>query len=89
LLTLVITVALIVNFFLARQLRSPNGNRLFREATLAFNQNLNCIIGPRGSGKTTVIEALRYALGCNKMFEEVASRSSNELSRHRRWNSGR
>jgi hypothetical protein len=39
----------------------------------AFNQNLNCIIGPRGSGKSTVIEALRYALGCNRMLEEIAS----------------
>lgn len=29
---------------------------------LAFGDDLNCIIGGRGTGKTTVLEALRYAL---------------------------
>jgi len=29
---------------------------------LKFDDNLNCIIGGRGTGKTTVLEALRYAL---------------------------
>lgn len=29
---------------------------------LDFDENLNCIIGGRGTGKTTVLEALRYAL---------------------------
>jgi ABC-type cobalamin/Fe3+-siderophores transport system ATPase subunit len=62
------------------RLRSPSGNGLFREAMLAFNQNLNCIIGPRGSGKSTVIEALRYALCCNKVLEEVASHDKTQGS---------
>src|SRR5688572_27359938 len=29
---------------------------------LVFDDRLNCIIGGRGTGKTTVLEALRYAL---------------------------
>jgi ABC-type cobalamin/Fe3+-siderophores transport system ATPase subunit len=62
------------------RLRSPSGNGLFREVTFAFNQNLNCIIGPRGSGKSTVIEALRYALGCNKTLDEIASRDKSQVS---------
>ena len=33
----------------------------------AFSENLNCLIGPRGSGKSTVIEALRYVLGRNAL----------------------
>lgn len=30
------------------------GNGLFKDAIIAFNENLNCLIGPRGSGKVTV-----------------------------------
>jgi len=62
------------------RLRSPSGNGLFRDAAFAFNQNLNCLIGPRGSGKSTVIEALRYTLGCNRALEEVAGRDKNSFS---------
>ena len=29
---------------------------------LAFGDGLNCIIGGRGTGKTSVLEAIRYAL---------------------------
>ena len=31
--------------------------------SLAFPRGLTCIIGPRGSGKTTLVEALRFGLG--------------------------
>lgn len=30
---------------------------------IEFDDNLNCLIGGRGTGKTTVIEFIRYALG--------------------------
>ncbi len=33
---------------LGLRLRSPTGADLFKEALIAFNENLNCIIGPRG-----------------------------------------
>lgn len=62
------------------RLRSPSGNGLFRDATFAFDQNLNCLIGPRGSGKSTVIEALRYTLGYNRALEEVAGRDKSFFS---------
>ncbi len=52
---------------------SPDGEGLFSEAVIAFNQNLNCLIGPRGSGKSTVIEALRYGLGANQPSEPESS----------------
>jgi ABC-type lipoprotein export system ATPase subunit len=54
------------------RLRSPAAKGLFADLTIAFNDNLNCLIGPRGSGKSTVLEALRYALGQNPALEEVA-----------------
>lgn len=47
------------------RLRSPGKSGLFEDAIVAFNPNLNCIIGPRGSGKSTIIEAIRYVLGRN------------------------
>lgn len=34
----------------------------FGDATIAFSENLTCIIGPRGSGKSAVVEAVRFAL---------------------------
>lgn len=56
------------------RLNSPNGNGLFADTTIAFSPNLNCIIGPRGSGKSTVIEALRYVLGHNAQLSERSGR---------------
>src|SRR5690606_19484207 len=38
---------------------SPSEKGFFRELQLGFVENLNCIIGPRGSGKSTIVEALR------------------------------
>jgi len=33
------------------------------EITVPFSESLNCLIGPRGNGKSAVIECLRHALG--------------------------
>jgi ABC-type lipoprotein export system ATPase subunit len=52
------------------RLASASGKGLFRDTTLAFSENLNCLIGPRGSGKSTVIEALRYVLGRNQQLAD-------------------
>ena len=43
----------------------------FEDTTVAFAENLNCLIGVRGSGKSTVVEALRYAFGYNRTLGEV------------------
>jgi energy-coupling factor transporter ATP-binding protein EcfA2/ABC-type enterochelin transport system ATPase subunit len=51
-------------------LRSSKGAGFFEDALLAFSENLNCIIGPRGSGKSTFIDALRYVFGYNRALEE-------------------
>jgi ABC-type Mn2+/Zn2+ transport system ATPase subunit len=52
------------------RLASASGKGLFDDTTIAFSENLNCLIGPRGSGKSTVIEALRYVLGRNSQLAE-------------------
>jgi energy-coupling factor transporter ATP-binding protein EcfA2 len=36
-----------------------------------FNENLNALIGGRGSGKSTVVESLRYALGLEPLGVEA------------------
>jgi hypothetical protein len=38
---------------------------------LHLNENLNVLIGGRGAGKSTVIEAIRYALGIDPVGEEA------------------
>ncbi len=47
------------------------GDSFFEDTTVAFAENLNCLIGVRGSGKTTLVEALRYAFGYNRTLDEV------------------
>ncbi len=46
---------------------------LFRDATIAFSENLTCLIGPRGSGKSTLVECLRYVLGQNSELQPLGS----------------
>lgn len=42
-----------------------------RGCRLPFNENLNVLIGGRGSGKSTVIESLRYVLGIEPIGEDA------------------
>jgi hypothetical protein len=56
------------------------GGGLFAEASIAFNENLNCLIGPRGCGKSTIIEALRYVLGQRPLLEDPAARGGDDRS---------
>lgn len=39
---------------------------------VCFNENLNVFIGGRGTGKSTVIESLRYVLGLDPLGEDAA-----------------
>ena len=41
-----------------------------------FSDGLNCVIGGRGTGKTTVLEALRFAL--DRMPNETVDRKRHE-----------
>ncbi len=43
----------------------------FDNIAIAFAENLNCLIGVRGSGKSTVVEALRYVFGYNRTLNEL------------------
>ena len=50
-------------------------------AAIHFNQNLNVLIGGRGTGKSTVVESLRYVLGLEPVGED-ARRTHQEIVRH-------
>lgn len=54
------------------RIRSAGNGGLFSDALLPFNPNLNCLIGPRGCGKSTVVEALRYVCGLNGLLPDDA-----------------
>ncbi len=51
---------------------------LFEDESIAFAENLNCIIGPRGAGKSTIVEAIRYLFGYNRTLGELET--SNKLA---------
>jgi energy-coupling factor transporter ATP-binding protein EcfA2 len=49
-----------------------------KECGLRFNENLNCLIGGRGTGKSSVIESLRYVLGQTPLGE-LARKTHDEI----------
>ncbi|HUU28743.1 MAG TPA: AAA family ATPase [archaeon] len=49
----------------------------FKTLRISFSDNLTCLIGPRGSGKSTIIEALRYAFGYNRTLHEIEQPSAD------------
>lgn len=50
-------------------------------ASIHFNENLNVLIGGRGTGKSTVVESLRYVLGLEPVGEE-ANKSHGGIIKH-------
>lgn len=45
----------------------------FPDLTMAFGDNLSCLIGVRGSGKSTLVEVLRYVFGYNRSLKELGA----------------
>ena len=52
-----------------------------RDTAVHFNENLNVLVGGRGTGKSTMIESLRYALGLDPLGEE-ARKAHEGVIRH-------
>ena len=50
-------------------------------AAIHFNENLNVLVGGRGTGKSTVVESLRYVLGLEPVGEE-ARKAHDGIVRH-------
>ena len=50
-------------------IKGTDGTTFFPDLIVPFSENLNCIIGPRGAGKSTLVEAIRYVFGYNRTIE--------------------
>lgn len=59
---------------------SGDESSFFEDMKIALAENLNCLIGVRGSGKSTVVEALRYVFGYNRTLGDLG-RSMEESIR--------
>lgn len=46
-------------------------NGFLQDRTLQFNNNLNCLIGGKGTGKSTIIEHIRYALDIDPRSDNI------------------
>ena len=52
-----------------------------RDTAVQFSENLNVLVGGRGTGKSTMIESIRYALGLDPLGEE-ARKAHEGVIRH-------
>ena len=52
-----------------------------RNTAVHFNENLNVLVGGRGTGKSTMIESIRYVLGLDPLGEE-ARKAHEGVIRH-------
>lgn len=50
--------------------------------TINFSSNLNCLIGIRGSGKSAIIELIRYALDIKLLSNDDDSKYKNDLIKY-------
>lgn len=64
---------------LGLQIVSGGTEGFFKKVDIAFSDNLSCLIGPRGSGKSAVVESLRYVFGLNQMLVQL-DHSGTDLS---------
>jgi ABC-type cobalamin/Fe3+-siderophores transport system ATPase subunit len=58
----------------------------FKDVTVALAENLNCVIGVRGSGKSTLIEALRYIFGYNRTLKDLGKGMAEGIKEMQRAN---
>ncbi len=52
-----------------------------RDTAVHFNENLNVLVGGRGTGKSTMVESIRYALGLDPLGDE-AQKAHDGVIRH-------
>lgn len=58
-------------------------NTFFDDTVLGFSDNLTCLIGPRGSGKSAMIDGLRYLMGYNRSLDQIQKVASQVVDRQK------
>lgn len=51
--------------------KKENPDAFFKNTIIGFSDNLTCVIGPRGSGKSALIDGIRYLMGYNRTLDEI------------------
>jgi DNA repair ATPase RecN len=58
-------------------------NTFFEDTVLGFSDNLTCLIGPRGSGKSAMIDGLRYLMGYNRTLAQISKVADQIIDRQK------
>jgi ABC-type lipoprotein export system ATPase subunit len=58
-------------------------NTFFDDTVLGFSDNLTCLIGPRGSGKSALIDSLRYLMGYNRTLDQIPKVADQVVDRQK------
>lgn len=60
-----------------------NSKSYFHDFIIGFSNNLTCIVGPRGSGKSALIDAIRYVMGYNRTLSDIDKVRQQVLDRQK------
>jgi len=62
-------------------IRITDSEGCLADTTLAFSPNLTCIIGARGTGKSALVDAIRYVFGYNReMGDHIGKDTAKEVA---------
>ncbi len=59
-------------------IRIRGGTGSLEDMTVAFSPNLSCLIGARGTGKSAIVDAIRYVFGYNR---KIGKRIGDDLKK--------
>ncbi len=58
---------------------SIKGSRYLQDGDYLLNQQMNSVIGGRGAGKSSLLEYIRFALGCSALDEPISARGASRM----------
>lgn len=61
--------------------KANNDRAFFKNLIVGVSDNLTCIIGPRGCGKSALIDAVRYAMGYNRTLGQIEKLKNQVIDR--------
>jgi DNA repair ATPase RecN len=61
--------------------KANNERAFFKNLIIGVSDNLTCIIGPRGCGKSALIDAVRYTMGYNRTLGQIEKLKNQVVER--------